>query len=318
MAITLAEAANRSNDVVVQGIIETIIKESPLLAMIPWDMDVVGTAATYVRELAMATAGRHEVGGTWTESTPTTEQKTVALKVYGLDADVDSFLARTRSNINDLEGDVIEGAAKALAHLVEEDGIYGDPDSDSKMIDGLHEFCEDGPATQTIAQGTTTTPDGLALEFLDKVIDAVRPGKPDFLITTRAVRNKMSSYARALTSPITYEPNEFGHRVMFYDGIPLFTSDFMKDTEVITNGGLEVTAATGGASSSLFAVKVGQDGLHGLSNGGVIIEPVGALETKDARRHRIKWYLNFALGGQLSIARLGGIDSAQAVAELNT
>ena len=48
-----------------------------------------------------------------------------------------------------------------------------------------------------------------------------------------------------------------------------------------------------GASSlttSIYAVKFGQgDGMMGLEHGGIQIDPIGELETKDATRWRIKW-----------------------------
>jgi hypothetical protein len=36
MALTLTEAAKLSNDVVQQGVIETVVKESPVLALLPF------------------------------------------------------------------------------------------------------------------------------------------------------------------------------------------------------------------------------------------------------------------------------------------
>jgi hypothetical protein len=46
----------------------------------------------------------------------------------------------------------------------------------------------------------------------------------------------------------------------------------------------------------------------GLQNGGIQVERVGELETKDATRTRIKWYCGLALFGTLGLARLRGIN----------
>ena len=70
MALTLTEAAKLSNDVVLQGVIETVVKESPVLSLLPF-IDMVGNALTYNRENAMASAAFFDVGDTWSESTPT-------------------------------------------------------------------------------------------------------------------------------------------------------------------------------------------------------------------------------------------------------
>jgi hypothetical protein len=56
MALTLTEGAKLSNDVVLQGVIETIVKDSPVLQQMPF-IDLVGNALTYNRENAAAGAG---------------------------------------------------------------------------------------------------------------------------------------------------------------------------------------------------------------------------------------------------------------------
>jgi hypothetical protein len=86
----------------------------------------------------------------------------------------------------------------------------------------------------------------------------------------------------------------------------------MVDTETIASGAY--SAKTGGTSTAIFAVKVGEGRLAGLSNGGIQVENVGPLETKDARRWRCKWYVGLALFSTLAIACLDGISSADVVA----
>jgi len=308
MALTLAEAAKLSNDVVLQGVIETVVKESRVLEALPF-IEMVGNALTYNRENAMATAAFFDVGDTWTESTPTFTQVLATLKILGGDADVDQYIATTRSNVQDIEAAVLELKAKAVAHEFEDEFIYGDTAVDAKGFDGLHKLA---PSGQQIHMGSGTTPAALSLKKLDEAIDLAKPGKPDFLLMTRRTRRGISAYARALSSPVQYEAGDFGRRVMFYDGIPVFESDFMVDTELLAAGAF--SAKTGGASSSVFAVKAGEGQLAGLTNGGIQVENVGSLETKDARRWRCKWYVGLALFSTLAVARLDGISSADVVA----
>ncbi len=308
MALTLTEAAKLSNDVVLQGVIETVVKESRVLEALPF-IDMVGNALTYNRENAMASAAFFDVGDTWSESTPTFTQVQATLKILGGDADVDQYIATTRSNVQDIEAAVLELKAKAVAHEFEDEFIYGDTAIDAKGFDGLHKLC---PAGQQVHVGSGTTPAALSLKKLDETIDLVKPGKPDFLLMTRRTRRGISAFARALSSPVQYESGDFGRRVMFYDGIPVFENDFMVDTEAITSGAF--SAKTGGASSTVLAVKTGEGRLAGLTNGGIQVENVGALETKDARRWRCKWYVAIALFSTLAIAQLDGISSADVVA----
>ena len=74
------------------------------------------------------------------------------------------------------------------------------------------------------------------------------------------------------------------------------------------------SAKTGGSTSSIFAIRAGEGELAGLTNGGIQVEEVGALETKDARRWRCKWYVSLALFSSLAIARLDGISAGDVVA----
>jgi hypothetical protein len=60
-------------------------------------------------------------------------------------------------------------------------------------------------------------------------------------------------------------------------------------------------------------VRVGEGLLSSLTNGGVQVENVVQLETKDARRWRCKWYVGLALFSTLAVARIDGISSADVV-----
>jgi hypothetical protein len=308
VALSLAEAAKLSNDVVLQGVIETVVKESRVLDALPF-IEIAGNALTYNRENALPTAAFFDVGDNWTESTPTFTQVQATLKILGGDADVDRYIATTRSNVQDIEAAVLELKAKAVAHEFEDEFLYGDTGADPKGFDGLHKLV---PAAQQVHQGAGTTPAALSLKKLDETIDLVKPGKPDFLLMSRRTRRGISAYARALTSPVQFEPGDFGRRVMLYDGVPVFESDFLTDTEAIASGAF--SAKTGGTASSIFAVKAGEGQIAGLTNGGIQVENVGPLETKDARRWRCKWYVGLALFSTLAISRLDGISGGDVVA----
>lgn len=73
---------------------------------------------------------------------------------------------------------------------------------------------------------------------------------------------------------------------------------------------VDETQGTESAASSIYAAKFGRQGIMGLQNGGIQVERVGELETKDATRTRIKWYTGLALMGTLGLARLQGINAS--------
>ena len=119
MALTKTEAAKLTQDLMTRGVIDTIVKDSQLLAMLPFQQ-VVGTAVTYNREATNPAAAFYDVGDTWAEATPTFTQVTAALMILGGDADVDNFLGQTYADPNDLEAEVLMKRAKATAYLYSE------------------------------------------------------------------------------------------------------------------------------------------------------------------------------------------------------
>jgi HK97 family phage major capsid protein len=295
MALTKAEAAKLTNDMLLRGVIDTIVKESQLLNYLPF-LQVTGTAVTYNREATMPAASFYDVGDTWTEATPTFTQVTAALKILGGDADVDNFLQATYANPNDMEVEVITNRAKAVAHKFSDSFFNGDTSVDSKSFDGLTKTLNGG--SQEVVAGANGA--SLTLDMMDQVIDLVVPGKPDALFMSKRTRRKLSSLRRASGNLLEVDRDQFGLRALFYDGIPIVVDDFISDTQ--TQG----TATN--QCSSVYAVKFGtQVGVGGLEHNNIQVDPLGELETKDATRWRVKWYCGLAIYSMLGISRIKGI-----------
>ena len=292
MALTLAEAAKLSQDTLLVGVVETIINESPVLQVLPF-IEVVGNGLTYNREATLPTAGFYDVGDTWTESTPTFTQVTANLKVLGGDADVDSFLAATRSNIQDLEAAVVQLKAKAVQRKFDDTYVNGDTTVDAKAFDGIDKLCDSGQTVSMGANGGTLT-----LDKLDEMIDKVKAGKPHLLLMSRRSRRKLTSLART-GNILETDRNQFGQMVQYYDGVPIGINDWISDAK---------TVGTSSDCSIIYAQQIGEGALAGLTApGGLQIERVGSLETKDATRTRVKWYVSLALFSTLKLARLTGV-----------
>src|SRR3990172_4760051 len=108
MALTLAEAAKLSNDVVLKGVYESVLKASDISLVLPFE-EMSGNALTYNRENTAPTVAYHDVGDTWTEDVATFTQKTAALAIIGGDADVDRYIEMSRSNVQDVKATIILG-----------------------------------------------------------------------------------------------------------------------------------------------------------------------------------------------------------------
>jgi len=294
MALTLAEGAKLSNDVLLEGVIETVINDSPILQRLPF-VEIVGNGLTYNRENAAATAAFYGVGDAWAENTPTFTQITTALTILGGDADVDNYLARTRNNVQDLEAAVVTLKAKAVQRKFDDTFINGDTLIDTKAFDGIDKQCT---APQTASMGTNGAT--LTLARLDEAIDLIRGGKPDILLMSRRTRRGLTALARASGSGVVEQDrDEFGRMVQFYDGVPIGVNDYISDAK---------TVGTSSDCSTIYALQFGEGAVVGLTGpGGLTVERVGSLETKDATRVRVKWYVALAIFNQLKLSRLVGI-----------
>jgi hypothetical protein len=304
MSLTLTEASKLSNDILMQGVVETVVKDSPILQSLPF-IEIAGNGLTYNQENALPTVDFYDVGDAWAESTPTFTQKTANLKIMGGDADVDNFLKVTRSNIQDLETEVIELKAKALRHKFEDTFIYGNTTSNSKQFDGLRKLIDTGTAgSQLVAAGAGGAT--LTLGMLDQLIDAVKGGVPSLLLMSRRSRRKINTLVRDAGSLMETNRDRWGNFIQLWNGIPIGTSDWILDTHAVS-GGVE-TSTSGGTCSTIYALQFGDGALCGLTAPGyLIIEPVGSLETKDASRTRIKWYVSLALFSSVKAAALIGV-----------
>jgi HK97 family phage major capsid protein len=296
MAMTKTEAAKLTQDMLLRGVIEAIITESMILEILPF-MQITGTTLTYNREATLPAASFYDVGDTWTEATPTFTQVTTALKIIGGDADVDNFLQATYADPNDIEAEVIASRAKAVAYTYNAAFITGDSAVDSKSFDGLAKAV---PAGQTIYAGANGG--ALTLDLMDQVIDLIKPGRPDALLMSKRSRRKLSSLRRASGNLLETDRTDFGRRALYYDGIPIIVDENQPDTEV--------RGSSGAVCSSIYPIKFGPEGVMGIENGNIAVEEIGELETKDATRHRIKWYAGLAVFSELAVARLAGITAA--------
>jgi len=294
MALTLAEASKLSQDMLLTGVIETIIQESPVLQVMPF-IEVTGNGLIYNRENTLPSASFYDVGDTWSESTPTFTQVSVALKILGGDADIDNFLKETRSNLQDLETTVVQLKAKAVQQKFEDTFINGDSTSDLNSFDGIDRLCDSGQAVSMGENGGSLT-----LDKLDELVDKVKGGKPDMLLMSRRSRRKLTSLSRATGGGLLItDRNQFGQMVDYYDGIPIGVCDYIADDQ---------TVGTSEDCSTIYVVQWGEGALAGLTSiGGLQAERVGSLESKDASRIRVKWYVAIALFNALKLAKLIGV-----------
>ena len=219
--------------------------------------------------------------------------------ICGGDADVDNFLARTRSSVQDLEAAVLTLKAKAVADKIEDTLVNGDTGVDANSFDGLDKLI--GTGAQQISMGTNgATP---TLAKIDEVIDTVLGGKPDLLLMSKRSRRGMNALMRASGSGVLpVERTEWGNFIALYNGIPVIVSDYISDAK---------TVGSSTDCSTIYALQMGEGEFAGLTSVGspsiVEVERIGSLETKDATRNRVKAYVSCALFNSKKAAKLIGV-----------
>ena len=324
MALTLVEAAKYSNDILQVGVIELLVKDDPVLERLQF-VDIVGNGLTYNVETTLSGARYYDVGDTWVESTSTVTQTTALTKILGGDADVDNFLQTTRSNVQDLMQEQIEAKIKAIRRTFLESMIYGYNIGSSKEFDGLHYLIRSSTSGQdnTVAVGTSSTESKLLLlERLEKAVDLSRgDGLPDLLLMSKQMRRSINKYLNGVGG-MTKEMIG-GKTVQTLFDVPIAVTDWIADNEsaYLQYGTNESGTAVYGhnyadtpgedddGGTTIFVLRFGPKQFTGLqSGGGLMVENLGALETKDATRVRIKWYPSVMLQQIISCTKVTGID----------
>ena len=316
MAITLAESAKLSDDELQRGVVETFVMEddSVILDRIPF-LEIQGNSYKYNEEATLPGVEFRAVNAGYVESTGTINQKTEGLVILGGDADVDKFIQRTRSNLNDQRATQERMKIKAATYKFQDTFINGDTAVDANSFDGLKKRLT---GSQVLVAGTNGLPiiggsdeDRHAFfDKLDELIDTV-VGGAEVLYMNRMILGKIRSSARRIGKFET-DRDEFGKKIERYDGIPL------RDIGTKADGSLIIpqteTQGTSNFTSSIYACRFGEDegdrAVTGLiSDDGVMVEDLGELESKPAYRTRIEMFVGLAVFGPGAV-RLKGVLNA--------
>ena len=315
MALTLAESAKLSQDTLAKGVLETFVQTSPILDRIPF-MEIAGNAYAYDEEATLPGVAFRSVNEAYAESTGTVNQKSEKLVILGGDADVDRFIQQTRSNVNDQRAEQTALKVKAISYKFQETFFTGDSSVDTKSFDGLRKRLTGKQVIDAAANGMPSLGSSNAdihqfLDKLDELLAAV-PGinsANGAIYASAAIIRKIGSAMRHISYDTTLQQDIAGKRVMQWNGIPILEAGQTPAGKEI----LDTTETQGTATNtaSIYAVKFGQSegdqGVTGLTNGGVMVEDLGQLQEKPAYRTRIEFYCGLGVFSGKAAARLKGV-----------
>jgi hypothetical protein len=322
MALSLSEANKLTRDFVFAGIVEETVEEDSVLGLIPFE-NVTGTQVVWNRENSLGADSQYiQPSEEIAESTPTWSKQTQTLSILADRAEFDNFLLQTKSDLQSVEMAIVASKAKQMLRKFMNTLYYGvATGGTSSAFAGFHNLVSTSSPDMTVAEGSGSTGSAGQLNNLTELISLVKPGRPDALIMNRAMLRRLSS---PYISNVQYnlDKNTFGDFLQAFAGIPIFVSDWITQTETISGGAF--SAETGGATTTIFAVKFGKDsrvvpntgsifnnnGVLGIQSGGLKIGAAHELEKKDGFTRKLTWYHSLILGSNLSLARMDGITDA--------
>lgn len=307
MALTLIEAAKRTDDLVRQAIIELYASSSEVLRVLPFE-DIQGNALRYNREETLPGIGFRGINEGYTESTGILNPVTETLTIAGGDLDVDKFIIDTMGMDQRSVQEAMKVKALALNWTLQ--FIKGDSTTNPRVFDGLQARIT---GNQLIAAGNTQAGDALSLVKLDELIDQVQ--NPTHLIMNKTMRRLLTQAARdtAVGGFITTTKDEFGRQLYMYADLPiLIVENDNTDLQILNFN--EACPAGGTASgTSIYCVSFAEGMLTGIQNGGIDARDLGELEAKPAYRSRVEWYAGLSCYHGRAAARIWGVKNAAIV-----
>lgn len=307
MALTLIEAAKRTDDLVRQAIIELYASSSEVLRVLPFE-DIQGNALRYNREETLPGIGFRGINEGYTESTGILNPVTETLTIAGGDLDVDKFIIDTMGMDQRSVQEAMKVKALALNWTLQ--FIKGDSTTNPRVFDGLQARIT---GNQLIAAGTTQAGDALSLMKLDELIDQVQ--HPTHLIMNKTMRRLLTQASRdtSVGGFITTTKDEFGRQMYMYADLPiLIVENDNTDLQILNFN--EACPAGGTASgTSIYCVSFAEGMLTGIQNGGIDARDLGELEAKPAYRSRVEWYAGLSCYHGRAAARIWGVKNAAIV-----
>jgi len=300
--MTYAEFIKRSTNQLEKGIAQEILTTNPIFTPMPW-LSYQGSAIILNREAVMGDADFYGLDDTIAAKAPSQVSQVVykATRIIG-DAELDNLqVAESESSENDLMVTEVSSKAKSVGRKIQSGmatGTGADPQYKS-----LHSMIDSG---QYVTGGS-----GDIFGYLDEAIAKIlsKDGMVDWLMVHGRDARKIRTAYRALGG-VPMSDVKHGNRtyqIMNFDGIPIFTNNWLSITE--TAGG---AALTGGALSSIYAgnfddgsKKVGVALIHPQASPvGIQVDNIGNKDDKDQRIIRVKSYSNFASFNKVGIARI--------------
>ncbi len=271
MALTLSDAQALSESKLSAQVIDEF-RHDPLFDMMLFDNNAKaqgGKSLTYVynRVTTLPTAAFRTIGSDYTAQEAKTTQYTVTLKPFGGSFEVVRILQSDQQQVMDLIQFELSQKIKATKALFTDTFINGDADSgnafdgiDTALLDSNTEIVP--AASIDLSTSDMITANGnLFMDELDKMLAGL-DGVPTAILVNRKLASVINGIARRSGYFSTNEADAFGAPVTKYAGVPIIA---LGDKPGVSGGETPIISVSDEGETSLYAVRIGLDGVHAIS-----------------------------------------------------
>ena len=326
MAVTLAQVAKLSDAPLRKGIILNMIRESPILGMVPFE-NVNSLSSVAVRWTNLPSVAFRKVNAGYTASEGDVEQ--VYESVYGFGGDIELdrvFKKITGSLIQDPRTLQIEMKTKAMAIKFSDYFINGDHAVDVDGFEGLKKRVSNMPSRQSVRASPTTDvldPTASAANarlFLDKWEQAMysaNGGNVNAILCNEGLKWGLGRVLRYLNASggvlLDTSKDEFEREILTYKGAPIMDAGLKSNqsTEIISATETAEDAGTD-ATSAYFVSFNMEQGITGIQLSEMeVYDPLDGGEKSDKPTNlvRVEWWCGLAGFGSYGFTRLHNIET---------
>lgn len=309
-ALTLLQASEiaMGDGEVKRAAIIQLFAQPALLRVLPF-IDIVGGSYAYTQEGQLPGVAFRGFNESYDSTVGVVNPQVEVLRIAGGDLDVDKAMIKTMgAGIRSTQEAM---KVKALSLYLAGKFINGDSETDPREFDGLRKRIV---GTQLVPAGASANGDALSLSTLDDAIDLVDGAT--HLVMSKKMRNRLNAASRdtSVSGFMTWDKDEFGQRVAFYNDLPIVVTDYDdKNSQVIAFN----EANPGGGTltgTSIYVLAIGDAGVTGLQNGIMDVKDLGEVQDKPVFRTRVEWLISLAVLSGRAAVRLWGIKDAKVVA----
>ena len=277
MPVTLLQMREGMSDKVAQLVIDTFVRESEVLELLPFDDAVApggGSTLTYgyVQTKIPGQTAFRAINTEYTASQATVEKKSVDLKVFGGAFEIDRVIKTAESQFNNMAFQIQEKIKSAVGTF-HNAMINGDATQKADEFDGLDKFLV-GQETEYNTDGVIDLSTMAKLKenadlFYEELTNLINATGANAIFVNKEMKSKIQTVARVLGYK-TESEEAFGRKITNIDGVRIIdlgnvvevSGETATETPIIK----KLTRGSNTGVTDIYAVKFDvNNGFHGVT-----------------------------------------------------